>query len=1535
MTEQQQQQHQIQVLTADALAQFAPPAGGAWDGVSRWVVFSDLHVNPKTLATCLQVLRQVHAEAEARGAGVLFLGDFWDERGSLPVEPLNAVLAELAAWTRPLLMLVGNHDQVDLGGHLHALTPLQLAFPARIHVFSAPALWGGALWMPYRRDHGTLRGAIAGAAAAARGGVDAVFCHADVQTARFNYLTQAKEGLPPGDFPPGTRVFTGHYHLPHDVPGSDITYVGSPYQVTASEAGENKRLLVLDASDGWRLCEEVPICVGPRHMRAEGPGALQRLAAHLADTDGAGVDGGVDGVGGEAGRKLRAGDRVKCVLPADADVAEWEVSRALLAAAGVRVELVQKAATRVPRMAAAEDMDVLTLLREYATTHGMSEDAHDAASAALSARVGAGGRGGGGAAARHVELCFGRMEVEGFGPFREFQEYDLGGRGLRVVTGENRDDSGADSNGSGKTSLVAAPLWALTGDMLARTESGATSGGARLAVDSMLNDDCKEARVRLEGTLNGQAFVVERAVKRGATKRLSYSLDGVAQDCQEVRTTQALIDEHFNTQLLRHAVFYGQNDMTAILEADDAAFKALLGKVVEMEVWEEARSSVREERTAHNREATSMDGALAQLRAQQGPGRAAEERARVQQAAWREQREAELAALSSDLSSTLAHARDIALSLESSERSLSVLAPRLSAWEGDAEAEAAAAQVPCPQTEDVPPPPVAPPPPRDDVGLLAQREAEDAAAAKLADEEAAVMSALAAEAEATTQGEALWLSHEEAALNARRREEARAATDAARGADEALAHGASKVAGLKARLELATQQLASAEASVQEGGGHDNGHGSHYGGAGSGNGSTGSSGSSAGSGSSDSGTASSGGGGGGASDAPQRVQVPDLAPVSGGGGGGGRGPGAGLVLVKPVCETCLQDIDAGQFLGRLMRMRSDAATIEAEFAKAVVELQSAEAASVAASKEQERVQTRYQQALQDALAAERARADAARAQRVAEEEVRVAAARARARGEAAARQAQVAAWEAQRASALAQWVAAWEAQRASALAQWHAQQARDKAEWDAARARVEATSRARQARGAAARERARALAAAARAARGALGQLEGARARWPNDGDGGGAGAGFGEAVREAVGAAGWAPEALDRLWGGVSAGAGAGAGGGGSGDNGAAEEEAKDAEQEHARRLVLAASSSQAAGAMVDGCSRLADAVNKAQLLAGRASSLSSGEDPYARQLETLIAQLANLEYAVSEKEGEQGAIRAKVAILDEADKALGRGGIPSFVLEGVLGELQHRTDGYLEQLADTMALELSATRPSAKAARGALASAAAAQSDSGEADDEAAAAGGAKGRKAKPRAVKTPKADEREKEEISKVVKVQVGTQWLPRSLAQLSGGERRRVALALALGFADLVRSRGRLSCNVLVLDEVLQQLDGEGYTRGAHAHTRTHTRDGEGYTRGAHAHTRTHTRTHTHTRAHTHTHTQDEVLQQLDGEGCTRVASLLRALPQESVLVVGQAHSFVTQESVLVVGQAHSFVTQAFEVVDTVVKTGGSSRIVSAG
>ena len=51
------------------------------------------------------------------------------------------------------------------------------------------------------------------------------------QTAHVNASYQAAEGLPPGIFTAKVPVYTGHYyHMPHVVPNTNISYIGSPYQ---------------------------------------------------------------------------------------------------------------------------------------------------------------------------------------------------------------------------------------------------------------------------------------------------------------------------------------------------------------------------------------------------------------------------------------------------------------------------------------------------------------------------------------------------------------------------------------------------------------------------------------------------------------------------------------------------------------------------------------------------------------------------------------------------------------------------------------------------------------------------------------------------------------------------------------------------------------------------------------------------------------------------------------------------------------------------------------------------------------------------------------------------------------------------------------------------------------------------------------------------------------------------------------------------------------------------------------------------------
>ena len=50
------------------------PKDDIFESKTRWVAFSDLHVSTRTKGVCLEVLAAVKQEAEARNAGVLFLG---------------------------------------------------------------------------------------------------------------------------------------------------------------------------------------------------------------------------------------------------------------------------------------------------------------------------------------------------------------------------------------------------------------------------------------------------------------------------------------------------------------------------------------------------------------------------------------------------------------------------------------------------------------------------------------------------------------------------------------------------------------------------------------------------------------------------------------------------------------------------------------------------------------------------------------------------------------------------------------------------------------------------------------------------------------------------------------------------------------------------------------------------------------------------------------------------------------------------------------------------------------------------------------------------------------------------------------------------------------------------------------------------------------------------------------------------------------------------------------------------------------------
>eukprot|EP00850_Spirogloea_muscicola_P005728 SM000026S08977 [mRNA] locus=s26:861309:884420:+ [translate_table: standard] len=581
--------------------------GEPWATVARWVVFSDLHLSRRTCEICIQVLQAVHAAAVAREAGIIFLGDFWHARGALPVEPLNAALKELQSWTQPAIFITGNHDQVSLGGEVHALEALEAA-NERILVFSEPTEYLGALWLPYRRDHSLIEASLR-VSSSSTAAVKAVLCHIDVVGATINEDYQAKEGFDPLLFPPELLIYTGHYHKPHKVEQTQIEYVGSPYQISASEAGQVKRFMVLDQT--WQKVEDVIVNYGPRHFVVPKEG---RLPSDLLQS-------------------ARTGDRE------------------ILREKGLEVELVRSIVASSPRITDAEDLDAFALFSAYADHINLSQGATkagldilkslnvprtvlirlcDAMFIELSA---------------HVRLDM--VELEGFGPFKGVVRYPLSNRGVRIVTGMNKDTSGSSSNGAGKTYLVMAPLWALTGSTDTRPDS--IRG---LSTSEVVHQSSAHARVRVEGFVNGSPFTVER--QAGRRSMLRFVLDTEERTCQDMRLTQQCIDDLIDTSVLHQTVFHGQHEAAGLLESTDKEFKDKLSRLVNIDVWVAAKEASKEALRDARSRIEQLEGAAQQAARQISRLLIQVEQIDLKERLWEEARSAKVAAAASRGSVALA-----------------------------------------------------------------------------------------------------------------------------------------------------------------------------------------------------------------------------------------------------------------------------------------------------------------------------------------------------------------------------------------------------------------------------------------------------------------------------------------------------------------------------------------------------------------------------------------------------------------------------------------------------------------------------------------------------------------------------------------------------------------------------------------------------------------------------------------------------------------------------------------------------------------
>ena len=585
----------------------------------KWVAFSDLHASRKTKDVCLETLKHVHDVAQRENRGILFLGDFWHHRGALPVDTLNEIMAALSRWTQPTIMLVGNHDQVNVQGSVHALEVLRMCNPEKIVVFDEPRVWKGAMWLPYRKDQETMRrtvGDLVRTNGKKEPSIKTVFCHADVLGANVNQTFQIKNGMDSKETFSEEKtgiesIISGHYHKPHFVErDSRVRYVGSPYQVSRAEKNQEKYLLLLD--EKWRdesltdedVLKRSKIDIGPRYF-------------DIDETIGESIE--------TIANDLRANDIVRWTIPFDSalDMEEEEeetknkkttkkksssLSRSVPRRVenarlkyGCQIEVRRPPAKLTSTIENAESLSPVDLFNSYAKSIRLTGDAktfcEEIITEAVSSKENEEGKLDTGdesnkfSTSTHLrKVEFDEVEITGFGAFKDEIKYPLNDRGVVCVVGDNRDDSGfADSNGAGKTTLVTAVMWALTGKSDVRLDTGSTQ--KYLTNKDVVNDDSKSARVVVRGSIIDQEnnrkkpFVVERAVTRTKLSKLSFVVDDVDETKLDSKKTQEHMDQIIGASVLAQTCFHGQHTIGSLLEASDAQLKSSFGSLVEQSVW--------------------------------------------------------------------------------------------------------------------------------------------------------------------------------------------------------------------------------------------------------------------------------------------------------------------------------------------------------------------------------------------------------------------------------------------------------------------------------------------------------------------------------------------------------------------------------------------------------------------------------------------------------------------------------------------------------------------------------------------------------------------------------------------------------------------------------------------------------------------------------------------------------------------------------------------------------------------------------------
>ncbi len=254
------------------------------------IIFTDVHLDEDSAPVVFNEVLPGVAEAAVKlgDKDIACLGDWLNIRYRVSGKLLVGLRDVVTYWTHDLglnlRVLPGNHDMHDIEGR----TVLEmLADIEGVLVYRQPTWDRDGLWIPYQATSDKFLKALARTPPRIPPPRNA-FIHQGVLGAWMNGNIRNDDGVPLQTFSTWNKVMSGHYHLHHTV--GNVTYIGSPWETRADEAGQVKGFAQWD---GQTLLHH-PRHWGPRHIKLDVTAPLNLTQLRPTDIVTATVPAGYD-----------------------------------------------------------------------------------------------------------------------------------------------------------------------------------------------------------------------------------------------------------------------------------------------------------------------------------------------------------------------------------------------------------------------------------------------------------------------------------------------------------------------------------------------------------------------------------------------------------------------------------------------------------------------------------------------------------------------------------------------------------------------------------------------------------------------------------------------------------------------------------------------------------------------------------------------------------------------------------------------------------------------------------------------------------------------------------------------------------------------------------------------------------------------------------------------------------------------------------------------------------------------------------------